>query len=403
MFTRSSVARRAGAVLLAALAPLAAVACRDSATLAPTSPTTAPEASRAAGAPSPIVDVAISGRTLHLYPFAGSTFGTKPEEADPINVIFTGSVEPRGLRAALLALDGDRTAFGLPNAFPFNCTWSDAIGEVQGVYVEPMGWLGSAIQLQCGDYSPMRFHLRLFGAGDGLTIGGAHTDLLAPGTQEHKVISWKLARLMVMVDFARSGILSAPPGYTAPFTPTPTFRTLMMPLYNGLPPALRVAIEGPMENVTSDWPIPNDGLAVVLNVASTPETERMVLRRKFTIDFDQTIPKPFCESGPYDYIYVTGPIDFDQRIVVTPSGNYISKFHATGHLDVTPVPDGETFRAVVNQSTTGIVTDRTTLSSMLQMQLLLPPSVATHGRLTLTVRIGPDGLTAYSAEETCAQ
>lgn len=406
MSVTSSFARRGTAVLLA----IAAIACRDTANVEPTglAPPSAAHATKTVAAPSPIVDVAIPGTTLHLYPFVGSTFGTKPLEADPINVIFTGSVDPRGLRAALLALDGDRTAFGMPAAFPFDCTWSDATGEVQGAYVEPAGWIGSAIQLQCGVYA-MRFHLRLFDAG-GVTIGGAHMDLLVPGTHDHKVISWMLARQIVTVDFMRSGLLSAAPTLTAPFTPTPSFRTIIGQLYNGLPVALRAAIGGPLGDVSADVPLPSDGQAVVLAVSSTPDPERLVSHQKFTIQYGQAIPKPICESGPGDFIYVSGPLEFDQRIIVTPSGNYISSFHALGHLDVTPVspppdptPIGETYRALVNEHHTGIATDRMTLASSLSMQVLLPPSAPWHGRLQVTFSIGPDGVTAYSTEIRCSE
>lgn len=410
MFRRSLLTWPRSTVLIAVFTTVAA--CGDSPTLASrtlASPS-GPAATKTAAPPSPIVDVSIPGQTLHLYPFAGSTFGAKPLDADPINVIFTGSVDPIRLRAALLALDGNRTAFGMPNTFPFNCTWSDAIGEVQGVYVEPLGWIGSAIQLQCGDYTPMRFHLRLFDAG-GVTIGGTHTDLLVPGTQDHRVISWTLARQIVTVDFVRSGLLSAAPTFTSPFTPTPTFRTLIAQLYNGLPVPLRVAIDGPVADVTADWPIPNDGMAAILQVGSTPNPEPLVAHRKFTIEFNQVIPKPFCASGPGDYVYVQGPIEFDQRVVVTPSGNYVSEFHALGHLDVTPVnplttpptPIGDTYRALVNETHKGIATDHTTLSALLSMQLLLPPSAPWHGSLRMTFSIGPDGVTAYATEVQCSQ
>ena len=170
MFTHSTLARRGCAALVA----LALAGCSETQSVPPTSPVkpTAAHAAKTAAAPSPIVELAIPGNTLHLYPFVGSTFGAVQIEADPINIFFTGNAKPLGLRAALLALDGDRTSFGLPDQFPFNCTWSDASGDLQGAYVEPLGWIGNAIQLQCGDYVPMRFHLRLFDAGT-VTIGGS--------------------------------------------------------------------------------------------------------------------------------------------------------------------------------------------------------------------------------------
>ena len=239
MFTHSTLARRGCAALVA----LALAGCSETQNVPPTSPVkpTAAHAAKTAAAPSPIVELAIPGNTLHLYPFVGSTFGAVQIEADPINIFFTGNAKPLGLRAALLALDGDRTSFGLPDQFPFNCTWSDASGDLQGAYVEPLGWIGNAIQLQCGDYVPMRFHLRLFDAGT-VTIGGTHMDLNVPGTEQHDPISWEVPRQIVMIDLIRSGYLAAAPVFTEPFTPTPTFRTIPAFLYNGIPSALRAVI-----------------------------------------------------------------------------------------------------------------------------------------------------------------
>ena len=389
----------------AALVLLAIAACDETPNVSPTNPIqpTAPLAAKTAAAPSPIVALTLPGGTLNLYPFVGSTFGAAPNEADPIELIFTGAARPLGLRAALLALDGDRTSFGMPNQFPFNCTWSDASGDVQSAYVDPVGWIGNAIQLQCGDYVPMRFHLRLFDAGT-VTIGGTHTDLNIPGTNEHQVISWELARQIVMVDFIRSGYLAAAPTFTDVFTPTPTFRVIPAVIYNGIPVALRAAIGGPASDQTADVPIPSDGRAVVLQLASTPDPETGVLHRTFTIQFDQTIPKPFCAATPGEWVHVDGPLVFDQYVVVTPSGNYLSHIHTTGHLDVMPVsPAGEPFHAVVNSQQKGIATENVTLASMTQIQVMLPPGAPWHGRLTLTFRVGSNGVTAFSNETSCSQ
>jgi hypothetical protein len=353
------------------------------------------------------VSVPLAGTTLTLWPFTGSSFSSAP--SDPVNVLFTSPADPRGLRAALLLLDGDRTAFGMPNVFPFNCTWSDAIGEVQTAYAEPTGWMGSAIQLQCGDYTPMRFHLRLFDAG-GVTLGGTHMDLQIPGTEQHQVISWMVARQLVMVDFIRSGLLAAPPTFTGTISPVPSFRDIPAVIYNGLPVALRQPIGGPLADVNAPVPLPSDGRAVILSLATLPGAQQMVAHKQFVLEFDQTIPKPFCAAGAYDYVLVKGPIDFDQRVVMTPSGNFVSQFHAVGHLEVTPVnpltrpptPIGETYRALVNEHHTGIVTSNVTMASFLSMQILLPPAAPMHGRLVVTLQVGPNGATDYGVRADCA-
>src|SRR5690349_3420478 len=71
-----------------------------------------PAASAAARAPAPLVTVSLPGQTLTLWPFTGLGFG---EQSDPVNLIWIGRADPRALRAALLRLDGDRTALGFPD------------------------------------------------------------------------------------------------------------------------------------------------------------------------------------------------------------------------------------------------------------------------------------------------
>ena len=91
---------------------------------------------------------------------------------------------------------------------PFDCTWEDAIGGHQGAYARETGWSGSAIQLQCGDYEGLRFHLRLFRAGE-RTIVNAHFETIIPATTEHQVLSWELAEQFAVGDLGRTGVLSA--------------------------------------------------------------------------------------------------------------------------------------------------------------------------------------------------
>ena len=81
--------------------------------------------------PDPIVDVTWGSETVSFWPYTGENFSGTP--SDPVNLVFAGHVTPLEIRAALLALDGNRTGCGLPNMFPFNTTWADCIGNVHGV------------------------------------------------------------------------------------------------------------------------------------------------------------------------------------------------------------------------------------------------------------------------------
>src|SRR6185503_3949693 len=74
-------------------------------------------------APSPLVTVAGSSSTLAFWPYTTTALGGPA--SDPMNLAFPGA-DVRSIRAALMMLDGNRTAFGFPTAPPFNCTWKEA-------------------------------------------------------------------------------------------------------------------------------------------------------------------------------------------------------------------------------------------------------------------------------------
>src|SRR3954469_22871396 len=179
-----------------------------------------PASFSAAAPPSLLVPIALAGGSISIWPYTGVDFSGTPQ--DPINLVFTGKSDPRSIRSALMSLDGDRTAFGMPPVFPFNCTWSDAIGDLQTGYNATAAWVGSAVQLACGGYGPVRFHVRLFEAG-ATTLGNAHFEVLIPGTADHQVLSWELAEQLVKVDLIRSGLLDAadPLGSTGSINDSP--------------------------------------------------------------------------------------------------------------------------------------------------------------------------------------
>ena len=289
------------------------------------------------GAPPPAgpVTVELAGQTLTLWPYLGTQLAAPG--SDPVNLLFAGQADPRALRAALMALDGDRSAFGFPASAPFDCRWSDTpAGDVQATWTAEAGWAGTAIQLQCGDYAPVRFHLRLARSGS-WTLGGAHFEVLIPGTAEHQVLSWELAEQLVTVDLMRSGLLDP----TAPVTPSsvisqaPSFRAIPAVIFNALPPALQAVAAGAPGNSSGDVPIANDGHATMLLVAGTPAAAPPAVSRRFTITYGQVVPKPFCNE-PADYVYVEGPVVLEEQAGIH-QGSYQSTFRASGRLRVTPV------------------------------------------------------------------
>lgn len=351
-------------------------------------------------APVPLANADIGTR---FWPYTGSEFSGTGQ--DPINLIFTGVSDPRRIRALLLSLGGDRTALGMPDAYPFNCTWSDAIGDLQTGYSEAGGWTGSAVQLQCGDYGPVRFHLRLFAAG-GATIANAHFELLISGTADHQVLSWELAERLVTGDLVRSGRLGAatPPSATAAINPAP-FREIPAIIYDGLPLELRGAIGGPLADVTAAVPIGTDGKATVLHVASAPAITPGLATQDFTLAYHQAIPKPFC-AAPGELVFVDGPVHLVKRVVVDAGGALASSFDAAGELTVLPLgaggePAGEPYRAVVAEHQETAASDgRSLVRGLVQRTLFL--SGDTPSRLIVRLAVGPEGQADYRPDVRCA-
>lgn len=394
--------------LLAATLTLASLlaACSDQAT-DPLGPSFEPVPEMAVSdatppAPPDLVPVSFGGQDLQLWPWTGrDVAGTV---ADPINLLFFGEVDVVSLRAALLSLDGNRTAFGFPDAFPFNCTWSDAHGEYQTAYSSGDGWVANAVQLQCGSYDPLRFHIRFFEAG-GWVMAGTHFDVLIPNTAEHQVISWDLPQQLVMVDFLRSGVLdSSVPFYPAPLTSPGTVQEIHPAVYNGMPSELKVAFGYPPGTVTDPVPIPNDGVATIVNVATRPEVEAGVWESDFVMTYNLVVPRPFCRSGDMDYVHLQGPLRLTTRTMVNRQG--ILETHNTlrGELQVTPIdvstqmPSGIPFRALISEiDNTGAGPMGTHVNAILR-RMALPPG---QGELMTHLRTGPNGMAGFTFRERC--
>lgn len=354
--------------------------------------------------PQPLVTIARANSSLTFWPYTGENFSGTPQ--DPINIVFCGKADPRDIRAALMALDGDRTAFGLPPAAPFNSTWQDAIGDVQAGYGSKCEWVGGVVQLACGDYQPVRFHLRLFKMGS-WTVGNAHFEVLIPNTTEHQVLSWELAEQLVTIDLMRCGLLdpTVPAFQTEAINESP-FRTIPAVIYNGLPVELRQLSGGPLGNVSEDVPIATDGHATVFNLAQRLRRNAENLVQDFVIQYDQVVPRPFCSSGPLDYVYVQGPVHLRQTTRLDRNNDYNFAFSASGTLTVTPVdpltgsPTGPSVEAVVSETHSGSLDARSHVAESMKYQIL-----GGHGDPTssLYVKIKADsrGQDKYKRVERC--
>jgi len=373
--------------------------------------------------PSPLVIAQIGQDAVQFWPYTGTNFTGEPQ--DPINLIFFGQADPRDIRAALLSLSGDRTALGFPAEAPFNSTWDDAIGDVQTAYGATIGvetalsptpaggngpdrfcvsrgWSGGAIQLACGPYEGMRFHLRLFKVGS-WTLGNAHLDVLIPGTTDHQVVSWEVAEQFVIADFMRSGLLDP----AMPMIPTDQinaspFRTIPAIIYNGMPVELQGLLGGPLGNVTEDVPIGTDGRAMILNLANKVPRVVEVRTQDFVINFNQAIPKPFCSSGPTDYLYVTGPVHLVQTARLSHSGSYDVSFSASGELSATPIdpttgqPTGDILKASVRERHDGMLNSRSFSASSSKYLKLGKPEQTGSGRNFTYLMVNSNGVNGYT-------
>ncbi len=361
-------------------------------------------AGQRAPVPSPLSTINADGE-FTIWPYTSADL---ENPSDPVNVVLVGEADPRSIRQALLGLDNDRSSLGLPPVAPFDCTWEDAIGGHQGAYSGETGWSGSVIQLQCGDYEGLRFHLRLFRAG-GRTIANAHFETIIPATTEHQVLSWELAEQFTVGDLGRTGVLSATPSQTISITQSP-YREIPPEIYNLLPEELKALIGGPPGQQPGPVPMANDGRATVLSIGEAIEPVPGHWVEEFTVLFDQVLPKPFCVEGSSPYVYITGPVYLRQEVSLNGEGILRTNFHARGSLQVTPIdptttpptPVAPTYQAKVSQVQTAVFGNRQERLSQIIEQRELPPALG-RGSLRTKLTIAREGRTAFEQRIVCGE
>ncbi len=361
--------------------------------------------------PAGLVAVPVGDGDLNCWPFTGSSFNGMG--VDPVNLIFTGNADPMQIREALLSLDGDRSVLGLPPAYPFDQQWHDALGGgVQTSYDDQGGWLGSVIQLTLGNYEPVRFHLRLFrtgattAAGEPITMGAAHFEVMIPGTSEHQVLSWEVAEQIVAGDMMRSGLLdpSIHIGQTGQINDAPSWRTIDPSIYNGLPAELIYLIGGPPQPQEGPVPIATDGHATTIHLAGALPITPMEYSATASIEFGQYIPRPFCSTGPYDWLHITGGVDFETTVIVDEEGRYSYKGGYTGTIFALPIdistgqPVGDEFYADVRGSQQGWMTSRNARVMGDDRKLSHEDGTQLNN---ITLRVGENGAYRYTEQNRC--
>lgn len=363
-----------------------------------------PALSQSAAPPAGTAQLDVGGSALDLYPYTLVNFSDAPADRfDPINLVFTGAADPRQIRADLMALDGSRPDF--PALPMFQCVWKDAIGDMQTAWTSA-GWAASVIQLRCGEFGPVRFHLRLFRAG-GVTVANAHFEVLIEGTADHQVLSWAFAEQLVTYDMARTGLLAAAPGVT-PVINTLTHREIPAVVYNLLPPDLRVLITGSPDPAAAAVPIGNgDGQATTISLGAASPYVAGTFTETLPLTYGQAIPKPFCSTGPLDFLFVEGPVLLEKTVTMTAAGDYRSSFSASGRLSLVPIdpltgqPTAAPHRAGVAEHQESAMSDGSESALATVRRTELPQGEAERGRLFTRLKVGPADVTQFTRTEDC--
>jgi hypothetical protein len=350
-------------------------------------------------APAQLVTIQQGDVDATVWPYTSTGFSTTPQ--DPINLVFAGAADPRQICATPLALPGS----GRPGPLAgFTCTWSDAVGDPQTSYSEREGWVPSALQLQCGNFSGPRFHIRIFREGN-VTVANAHYEILIPGTNMHEVLSWELAQGLVTADIARSGFLGAAPSLTTQINAAPYYRAVQAPIAASLT-AQQIAGLGLLVNLDGTASIPSDGRASVLTLASAPSVTEGVVESNFVIQFGQVIPKPFCATGTTGYLFASGPITVHMRSGIV-DGNFESITTSEGTLTLmefnpsTRQPTSAPYQGVVSEKTSVKLTNGSGWVDFFSSRFETPDAGSTRGSRTEIFRAREHGLDDYKLDISC--
>jgi hypothetical protein len=395
------------------LATFLAVACDAG---RPAQPELRPANSTRQDAPAPagVISTGIVGTpgTLTFYPYTRTEFVTG-EDFDPVNLVFLGHADPRNVRAVLLGLDGNRTAAlgasipGYPAAAPFDCRWHDAIGDMQTAYGGDQGWAGSVIQLACGGFGPVRFHLRLFRLGI-YTVANTHFEMLIPGTADHQVLSWERAEEFVDYDMLRSGLVDPAAVTVTDVINAATHRTILKDLWNALASSPEgqavlgfVRLGAPAPFVDQDQPIRNgDGRATVFSVTTDVTPTPGTFSQTVPIDFGQDIPRPFCAHVPR-FLRVSGHLDLNKTVSIDAMGNYRSSFSTNGKLDARDLVTGTVYFAKVAEHQESAMSDGDQSALATVERRELPAGLQGNGSLSTRLKVGPASVTQFVRQEEC--
>lgn len=222
---------------------------------------------------------------------------------DPINLVFIGEPDVRGIRAALKGLGAGRSSrwSGLADS---TALWSDAVGAAQTAYSPEHGWSAGAVQLELGEFSGRRAHLRLFPFPT-FVLGAAHLEVLPPGRFEHSVVSWVGGEQLVVRELARAGVVRHHTSRTVDLAEPRRLQRA------GVPAEL-LGISGYRHAPDVGEPIPGWGGLSVVTLDGLPagNTSRHFRWSRLTVDAPLVLPSIAASSN----VRIRGPVDVEHEV-----------------------------------------------------------------------------------------
>ena len=122
------------------------------------------------------------------------------------------------------------------------------------------------------------------------------------------------------------------------------------------------------------------------------------------VEYGQYIPRPFCSTGPYDWLHITGGVDFYTTVTVDNRGRFSYEGGYSGTIFATPIdistgqPVGEDFYADVTGAQRGRMTARAARVMGKDRKL----SHEQRNQLNkIVLRVGENGLSKYKQRNRC--
>ena len=132
----------------------------------------------------------------------------------------------------------------------------------------------------------------------------------------------------------------------------------------GLPAELIQLISGPARPQAEPVPIGSNGHATTIHLAAARPVRPMTYTNTTFVDFGQFIPRPFCSTGPADWLHITGGVEFFTSVKVNHAGRFSYRGGYRGTIYATPVdinndgqPIGEMFEADVRGRQHGAINE----------------------------------------------